>query len=195
MFESALLISLGVSRLFEKTPHLLRFPLDHALKLMDGSEFNRMEAHIYNYDKTMSAQGKTTICVTLMTKNADFWINLREKDYTRYKDMKASIAQEVITILENKFGNLENNVEVIDVATPATFSRYTGNWKGSIQGWMPSKKLFSSSPVKNNFPGLKSFYMIGHWMEPGGGLPIALLTARNIAQVLCKNDKKMFKVK
>jgi len=194
VFDSSFLISLGVSGLFENIPHLLRFPLDEVLKLEDGSEFKRMEAHIYNYDRTMSPEGKTTISVTLMTENADFWIDLRKKDYSRYKEMKDTIAKEVINILEYKIGNVKNNVEVIDVATPATFSRYTGNWKGSIQGWMSSDKLFASSPVKNTLPGLKNFYMVGHWMEPGGGLPIALLTGRNLVQILCKNDKKVFKV-
>lgn len=192
IFPSVLLISLGVSGLFQDTPHLLRFPLDEVLRLEDGSEISRMEAHIYNYDRTMSPEGKTTFSVTLQVSNADFWIDLREKDYVRYKEIKANIAQEVIKRLENKFGDIRNNVEIMDVATPATFKRYTGNWKGSIQGWMPSKKLFASSPVKHTLPGLKNFYMIGHWLVPGGGLPIALLTGRNIAQIICKSDKKVF---
>lgn len=195
VFESALLISLGVSGLFEITPHLLRFPLDEAFKIEDGTTFERIEAHIYNYDKTMSPEGKTTITVTLMTKNGDFWINLRETDYPTYKEIKAKIGQEIIDILDNKLGGIKSSVEVIDVATPATFSRYTGNWKGSIQGWMPSTKLFSPSPVKNTLPGLKSLYMTGHWMVPGGGLPTALLTGRNIAQIICKNDNKVFEIK
>lgn len=192
VFPSVLLISLGISGLFKDAPHLLRFPLDEELKLEDGSLIKRMEAHIYNYDRTMAPEGKTVITVTLQPSNADFWINLREKDYARYKEIKANVAQEVIKILDKKYRNIKDNVEVIDVATPATFSRYTGNWKGSIQGWMPEKRLFAASPMKNTLPGLKNFYLTGHWLVPGGGLPIALLTGRNIAQVICKNDKKIF---
>lgn len=192
VFPSILMISIGVSDLAKDIPHLLRFPLEEALKLEDGSEIKRMEAHVYSYDRTISPEGKTNISVTLQISNVDFWINLREKDYERYKEIKANVAQEVIKRLDNKFGNIKNNVEVIDVATPATFKRYTGNWKGSIQGWMPAKNLFASSPVKNTLPGLKNFYLTGHWTVPGGGLPIALLTGRNIAQIICKNDKKVF---
>ncbi|WP_297423870.1 NAD(P)/FAD-dependent oxidoreductase [Clostridium sp.] len=192
VFESALLISLGVSRAFEETPHLLRFPLDEELKLEDGSKYNRMEAHIYNYDRTMAPEGKTTITVTLTTKNADYWIELRKNNYCNYKEIKDSIAQKVVNILDNKFGNLKDKLEVVDVATPATFNRYTGNWKGSMQGWMPQNNLLSSSPVRNTLPGLKNFYMAGHWLVPGGGLPAALLSGRNLAQVICKNDKKEF---
>jgi phytoene dehydrogenase-like protein len=194
VYESALLISLGVSGLPENTPHLLRFPLDELLKTGDGSEYKRMETHIYNYDPTMSPKDKTVITVTLTTGNADFWIDLRGKDYIKYKQLKEKIAQEVIGIIEKKF-DIKNRIEVVDVATPATFKRYTGNRKGSIQGWMPSKMLLAPSPVKKTLPGLKNFFMVGHWLEPGGGLPIALLTGRNTAQIICNNDKKVFKVK
>ncbi len=192
VFESAFLVSLGVTATFEEQPHLLRFPLEKELQLEDGSTYSRMEAHIYNYDKTMAPEGKTAISVTLTTKNADYWIQLREKDPQDYRTQKEAIASEVIDILEKRIGNIKNNVEVYDVATPATFLRYTGNWKGSMQGWMPTEDLFAPSPIKNTLPGLDNFYMTGHWMVPGGGLPIALQTGRNIAQILCKRDKKRF---
>jgi len=31
-------------------------------------------------------------------------------------------------------------VEVVDVAIPATVIRYTGNWKGSMEGWLLTPK-------------------------------------------------------
>jgi phytoene dehydrogenase-like protein len=84
---------------------------------------------------------------------------------------------------------------VIDVATPATFFRYTRNWIGSIQGWLPPKKRFAPSPVKSRLPGLKNFYLVGHLMEPGGRVPIAALCARNTVQEICAIDNKVFEVK
>lgn len=41
--------------------------------------------------------------------------------------------------------------------------------------------------------GLKSFYMAGQWVEPGGGLPPAAVSGRNVIQIICKHDKKSFK--
>jgi phytoene dehydrogenase-like protein len=194
VFDSAILISLGVSRSFPAEPHLLRFPLDRVLKLGDGTARTRMEVHIFSYDRAMAPEGKTVLSVTLTTRNGDFWIDLRKNDLPGYKELKSEIAGVVIDILEKKLGDIKDRVEVVDVATPATFFRYTGNWKGSIQGWMPAKKLLSASPVKNTLPGLKNFFMIGHWTEPGGGVPIALLTGRNIAQEICQKDRKVFSV-
>ena len=41
-------------------------------------------------------------------------------------------------------------------------------------------------------PILKSFYMAGQWVEPGGGLPTAAMSGRNVIQIICKRDKKPF---
>lgn len=195
VFNSAVLVSLGVSRSFEDELHLLRFPLKEKLLLPDGTEIERMEAHIYNYDATMAQQGKTVISVTLETDKFEYWQNLRTEDIDAYKRVKANIAGEVIKILDDKFGGIDKNVEVVDVATPATFYRYTNNWKGSIQGWYPPIKLFSVPPLKKELPGLDNFYMASHWSEPGGGLPIAIKVGRELAQFLCKKDKVPFAIR
>jgi phytoene dehydrogenase-like protein len=47
--------------------------------------------------------------------------------------------------------------------------------------------------LKKTLPGLNNFYMIGQWVEPGGGLPTALMSGRNVSQIICKKDKKEFK--
>ena len=91
----------------------------------------------------------------------------------------------VIEQLERKLGGIRENLEMTDVSTPATVIRYTGNWKGSFEGWLMTKETgFTSLP--KTLPGLKDFYMAGHWVEPGGGVPAALLSGRNLAQVIAR---------
>ena len=34
--------------------------------------------------------------------------------------------------------------------------------------------------------------MVGHWVEPVGGLPIVAQSGRNLAQIICKRDGKRF---
>ncbi len=36
------------------------------------------------------------------------------------------------------------------------------------------------------------FYMCGQWIEPGGGLPSAVMSARRLIQTICKEDKEKF---
>ena len=46
--------------------------------------------------------------------------------------------------------------------------------------------------INKTLPGLKNFYMIGQWVEPGGGLPPAIMSGRNVAQIICKKNRKKF---
>jgi phytoene dehydrogenase-like protein len=92
----------------------------------------------------------------------------------------------VLPLLDQKLGGIKDAIEVIDVATPATFNRYTSSWKGSTQGWLPGPNVLAPSPVNFTFPGLKNFYYSSHWNQPGGGLPVAVKTGRDIAQLIAK---------
>jgi phytoene dehydrogenase-like protein len=70
--------------------------------------------------------------------------------------------------------------------------RYTNNWKGSLEGWVLSTKIGFKS-MKKTLPGLRNFYMCGQWIEPGGGLPTAIMSGRNVCQIICREDKKTFR--
>ena len=65
------------------------------------------------------------------------------------------------------------------------------NWQGSIEGWSITTQTFMMRMSKS-LPGLNDFYMAGQWVEPGGGVPAAALSGRNIIQIICKRDKKPF---
>jgi phytoene dehydrogenase-like protein len=48
--------------------------------------------------------------------------------------------------------------------------------------------------MKQTLKGLKNFYMVGQWVQPGGGLPAGLMTGRKAAMELCKKEGIAFKV-
>ena len=98
---------------------------------------------------------------------------------------------EVIEALDARFGDVSDNVEEVDISTPSTVIRYTNNWKGSLEGWILTPEIGYNKPSKE-LPGLGDFYMTGQWVEPGGGLPAALLSGRHLTQIICKNDKIRF---
>ena len=108
-----------------------------------------------------------------------------------YKLEKEKIANKVIALLDKRFPGLAAQVEMCDVATPTTYERYTGNRWGSYQGWLITTKNMGMRFDKS-LPGLKNFYMVGQWVELGGGLPSVALSGRNVAQIICKQDKKKF---
>ncbi|HEY4789533.1 MAG TPA: hypothetical protein VIH57_25960, partial [Bacteroidales bacterium] len=98
---------------------------------------------------------------------------------------------DVISELERRFERFGEQVEMIDVATPMTYKRYTGNWQGTYEGWLLTPKTMRTRMSKT-LPGLHNFYMAGQWVEPGGGLPTAALSGRNVIQLICKKDRKKF---
>jgi len=195
VYFSVFIVSLGIGRAFEGISHFLRFPLDYDLVSPDGTVYSRLESHIYNYDPTLAPEGKTVVSVSFYTRNADYWINLRENDRIQYNKVKNEFAEEVIDLMEKKFGKIKEYIEEVDVATPATFFRFTNNWKGSAQGWLPGKNLMAKSPVDYKLPGLKNFYYTGHWSIPGGGLPVAIKSARDTVQIICRDFRQKFEIK
>ncbi len=192
VYYSLVIVSLGINREFYEESHFLRFPVDKDLVSPDGTSYSRLEAHIYNYDPTLAPQGKTVVTISFYTMKADYWIDLWKRDRTTYNVKKMEFSESVINLLEKRFGRIKEFVEEVDVATPASFFRYTNNWKGSAQGWLPGKNILARSPVKPTLPGLKSLYYTGHWSIPGGGLPVAVKSARDLVQIICHETGQPF---
>ena len=69
--------------------------------------------------------------------------------------------------------------------------RYTGNWRASHEGWLMTTKNLGMRMGKT-LSGLSSFYMAGQWVEPGGSLPYVAVSGRNVAQIICKKDRRPF---
>ena len=194
LFYSVIQLSFGLKRTFQEYPHFFRFPIEIPLNSPDGTSYNRLEVHIYKYDPTLAPEGKTVVSLSFNTNYGDYWIKLRSNDYQKYCEYKKAFADKVIECVEQKIDGFKNEIEELDIATPATHFRYTNNRNGSTQGWMSGKSLMTPSPVGYTLPGLKKFYLSGHWTMPGGGLPIAIKSSRDIAQIICKKNNERFKV-
>jgi phytoene dehydrogenase-like protein len=83
-------------------------------------------------------------------------------------------------------------VEVTDVATPYTTWRYTLNFHGSPEGWLPTTKAIMTN-IPRALPGLADFYMAGQWVMPGGGVPPCLYSGKHAVQLLCHHDRRAFR--
>lgn len=190
-FPSYVQVSLGVSRTFENEPHTLVFPLEKPLLIDESVTYEYIMIRVFNFDPTLAPEGKTIITTIFPTQNYKYWDTLKKSNNEKYRLEKERIANEVTEILDKKYGNIKSNIEIIDVSTPSTVIRYTNNWKGSFDGWLLTPKM-GFKKMKKFLPGLKNFYMAGQWVEPGGGLPSAILSGRNVTQIICKEDKKKF---
>ena len=191
LFPPLVYVGLGVKRSFADVPSSvagISYPLDKPITVA-GKKHRRLGVHIYNFDPTMAPKGKTALKVQFNTAY-DYWKKL-SRDPKRYKAEKEQIAAQVVAALDQRFPGLAAQVEMRDVATPITWERITGNWRGSYEGWLPTPGSFMQQ-ISKTLPGLDNFYMTGQWVEPGGGLPAAAMSGRNVTQIICKKDKKKF---
>jgi len=194
-FPPLVYVSLGVNRSFTDDPLTvsgINFPLRKATEI-GGIVYERMTAHIYNHDPTLAPAGKTVLTV-MLPGSYGYWKDLA-KDREGYDDMKGRVGRTVVDLLEGRFPGISSEVEMIDVATPLTFERYTGNWKGSFEGWLltPENSFTMMRPMAQTLPGLGNFYMCGQWVQPGGGLPTGVMTARRLLKAICREDRRRFR--
>ena len=187
-FPPLLFISLGIKGDYSSEPHSLTFALKQPLSI--GQEETKfIYIKNYSYDPSMAPIGKTVFTL-MLPANYEYWKELKQ-DREKYMAEKKKAGDAVIRAIAEIYPQIPDQVEEIDVATPMTFVRYTGNWKGSYEGWIFNKKALTLMPPKT-LPKLKNFYMTGHWVAPGGGLPSGVITGRNAIRMICKKEKKKF---
>jgi phytoene dehydrogenase-like protein len=189
-FTALIQISLGVKKVFPDTPHTLNLVLPELLVLDDGTSHDCVEVESFGSDSGLCSPGTTMMTIRLPACY-QFWIDLKKNDPRRYRTEKKNVLRKIMAILDQRFPGLGKNVERFDVATPATYVRYTHNWRASYEGWLPTPKLLGRR-IRYKLPGLKNFYMAGHWVIPGGGLPSAALSGREVAQMICKERGRVF---
>jgi phytoene dehydrogenase-like protein len=195
LFPSLIFISLGVNRTFDEISRTVSgfvFQLKEPVEIGDKIR-DKLSVHIYNQDPTMAPAGKTAMTI-MLESDYEYWWRLAQNRKT-YLHKKDETGRTIVEILEQRFPGISSQVEVIDVATPLTFERFTGNWKGSFEGWLitPENSKVLMKPMSQTLPDLKSFYMCGQWVEPGGGLPTAVMSGRRLIKKICSEDHKKFR--
>jgi phytoene dehydrogenase-like protein len=190
-FASYIQVSLGINRSLSDEPGLVTQILSAPVQVDPTTTLDQIPFRIFNYDPAFAPSGRTAVTSVIPTRNFAYWTDLRQNNLEGYQIEKRRLANAVIAILNRRIPGIEKAVEVIDVSTPATVIRYTGNWQGSMEGWLmtPATGL-RQLPI--TLPGLKRFLMAGQWVAPGGGLPGGLMSARTTVRTLCRQDHQPF---
>ena len=181
------LVSLGIDADLSKYPHVYYFKPNKPFNV--GNEtFEYLSFNNYAADPIYSPEGKSALTFILTGDTYDFW--KKAKDVGNYKEEKQKVADEVIAALNRQIPETEGKVEVVDVATPLTYERYCGNWKGSwMTEMLPGMKMKAYPAV---IKGLDGVYFAGHRLIPPGGLPPAVMSGRIAVQYLCRDTGTVF---
>lgn len=190
-FPSYLQVSLGVAKALSDQPGYLTQVLSAPIEIDPETRTDQIAFRIFNYDPSFAPVGKTAVTTTLPSRNLAYWSGLRRSDPGAYDAEKRRVADMVVSVLSQRIPDVAAAVEVVDVSTPATVVRYTGNWRGSMEGWLMTPAT-GVRQLPMTLPGLERFLMAGQWVAPGGGLPGGLMSARAAIQKLCRLDHRPF---
>jgi phytoene dehydrogenase-like protein len=182
-------VSLGVARDLTAEPPALVLLLPRPVEIADRT-YERLGLELFGFDPSMAPPGKGVIKVLLKTSYG-YWQELRQNS-ARYRAEKERVAATVLEQLAPRFPGLRDQVEVVDVATPVTIERYTGNgrkFRGSLG--IPLAGLLAGRGIVRTLPGLEGFYMVGQWAGLPG-LPWVAGMGRSLVQHLCRRDGRPF---
>ena len=190
--KSILQISLGVAMDFSDQPPMTNLLLEEPVWL-GNLRHDRLVLKHYCFDPQMAPEGKSVLTLWCEA-DPDYWQWLRQ-DKKRYRQHKDEIAEIVTEILDRRYPGLAKAVDVVDVATPVTYQRYTGNWRGAFAGWALTTHKMSMMMGKGmdkTLPGLENFYMIGQWVEPGGNVELSCASGRDVIKDICHAREEAF---
>jgi phytoene dehydrogenase-like protein len=192
LYPSCVQVSFGVRRVIRELHECLGevFELEQPVRL-GGADVKWMNAKSYAFDPSLAPEG-CSVVTSIQTADWDFWNRLRD-DREAYVAEKERIAAACAEAIDARYPGFKDTIEVTDVATPLTFERYTGNWKGTFMTWQLSPDFQRKyGYVRKTIPGLEDLYIASMWTSPPGGLPGAAMAGREAVQILCAKDHKQF---
>ncbi len=188
LYKPLMQVSFGVRRDLSAEPRLITYGF------APPARFGQTEAPFvflnnYSFDPTMAPAGCSTVSVCFWS-SFDCWQKLYQ-DRLRYHEEKKRVREDATRWLESIYPGIGVDIEVVDVATPMTTARYTGNYRASYEGWRPTPRTIQTR-IPTTLPRLKGFSMVGQWTRPFAGLPTVAMDGRNAVEVLCHQDGKAF---
>lgn len=187
---SNMYISLGYAGSMDGIPRSLRFPVN-SLQINKVSIEHLQITH-YGYEPDFAPAGHTvmTCAINQFYSDYDAWKTLAS-DSKAYNQEKARIGQAVQCAMETRFPQMRDKLKVLDVASPITYERYCNAYRGAFMAFLPTirgKEVAHTGRIR----GLHNIFLSGQWLQPPGGLPVALITGKDTIARLCKLEKRPF---
>jgi phytoene dehydrogenase-like protein len=165
------------------TPSLL----EEIMREGDYSKVPSAHVAIYsNLDPSCCPEGKSLITTIDLADPELFERSLGpgRKRGKAYKELKKRVTSQLLEKAARALGipDLERHVEVLEVATPITLERYTGNRGGSFVGW----KWNAEQAADDHFPQespIGNLFLCGHWVSPGGGVNFVMASGVNAGEI------------
>ena len=138
----------------------------------------------HNLEDAPAGKANWFVMVTAPCDEGQDWTSL-------IKQSRAQIIKKLSTALNF---DLEDLIEAEEAIGPSDIEAQTGSWMGSIYG-NSSNGIFSAFLRHPNFiKGTKGLYFCGGSVHPGAGIPLCLLSAKIVAELIEKDFKSKQRV-
>ncbi len=189
---SNIYVGIGYEGIMKDIPRTLKFPVESLCINQNQKPVEHLQMTHYDYEPDFAPKGHTviTLAINQFQPELDEWEAL-VKDREAYSREKVRIGKAVIQAMETRFPHMKGKLKLLDVATPQTYERYCNAYRGAFMGFwptIPGKPLAHNGHIK----GLNNIVLSGQWLQPPGGLPVALITGKDTIMRLCKKLKKPF---
>jgi len=189
---SNIYVGIGYEGAMNDIPRTLRFPV-HSINIKQNDKpIEHLQMTHYAYENEFAPEGHSvvTFAINQFEPELTAWEQLI-KDKEQYKQEKNRVGEEVMKAMEMRFPYMKGKLKLLDVASPQTYQRYCNAYRGAFMGFWPTlsgKSLAHTGKIK----GLKNLMLSGQWLQPPGGLPVALITGKDTIMRLCKKEKIKF---
>jgi prolycopene isomerase len=93
-------------------------------------------------------------------------------------------AATMVDSFEPSFPGLRDSLDIVEIATPPTLERFTGNTHGAAYGWDNTPTQSGGRRSPRVVPGVEGVFLAGHWTQPGSGTIRCLVSGYHTAQVV-----------
>lgn len=111
-------------------------------------------------------------------------MNFVQKSFTHdWKSEKMRIAEKLINKAENIFPGFKSLIDLVEVGSPETFERYTGNTDGALYGFENTKSMYGEAKMPI-FTHITNLFQTGHWGKPGCSIWNVMANAYTVSKTI-----------
>ena len=177
--------AIGVRDDLRDMPYAFAFDDDISV---GGIQYDCITLTNYAEHTNYAPPGCSSLTCSFTGDSYAYWKELKQNG--TYEERKQQFADELKLLIEKHMPRLKGKIEVINIATPLTYERYTGSHKGA---WMTVLLKNKITSLPRSLPAAyKRLYFAGFRTKAPGGLPIALLSGYRAAQHVCRDFGMVF---
>lgn len=146
-----------------------------------------------NLDPTSTPKGKSQVMLGMLVAS-DFENNCgvgRDgKRGVEYQQRKKEIAMRLIKQAEKVIPGISKHIEVMEIATPKTYERYTHNTNGAYGGFKATPKLIKDYAKVDSMQIVPRLFVASNWGGVGDGIQFLTDLSMRLVDRLLTVDKR-----